>query len=241
MDDVAVTIDELHLQRGEQGVLRGISLAVPTGRIWALVGASGAGKSTLLRCIVALEAFDRGRIVLGPHTLLPGPVPAESRLRAVRRHVGLVFQQHALFTHLTVRENVTLAPIHTLGVAPATATTMADALLSTLGVAHRADAMPGQISGGEAQRVAIARALAMDPPLLLMDEPTAALDPARRGALVETLRGLAAQGRTLLLTTHDVEFAHAVADTVAVLDHGSIVESGPPSLVLPRYLDRLSA
>lgn len=240
-DGMAVAIDDLHLQRGEHAVLRGVSLAVPTGSVWALVGASGAGKSTILRCIVALERFDRGRIALGPHTLVPGAVPPESRLREVRRQVGLVFQHHALFTHLTVRENVMLAPMHTLGVAPTTAATMADTLLRALGVAHRADATPGQISGGEAQRVAIARALAMDPPLLLLDEPTAALDPARRGALVDTLRGLAAQGRTLLLTTHDVEFAHAVADTVAVLDYGSIVDSGPPGLVLPRYLDRLSA
>jgi ABC-type polar amino acid transport system ATPase subunit len=144
----------------------------------------------------------------------------------------MVFQQHALFPHLTVQENVTLALLHAAGIALGQANQLAESLLASLGVAHRRDAFPAQISGGEAQRVAIARALALDPPLLLMDEPTAALDPARRGALAETLRALSAAGRTLLITTHDVDFAKAVADDVAVMDGGEIIERGNARSVL---------
>lgn len=229
-------IDALRLTRRQQGepreVLRGISLTLPVGRICALMGVSGAGKSTVLRSVVALEAFDAGTIRVDGVSLHPGPVPRESALRQFRRKVGMVFQQHALFPHLTVHENVTLAPIHAGGAEPRLAAGIADELLASLGVAHRREAYPSQISGGEAQRVAIARALALDPPLLLMDEPTAALDPARRGALAETLRALAAAGRTLLVTTHDVDFAKAVADEVAVMAAGEIVEIGAARRVL---------
>jgi ABC-type polar amino acid transport system ATPase subunit len=240
-DAPTLHVEALHLARAHRAVLQGVSLTVHPGTVSVLVGTSGAGKSTLLRTIVALEPFDRGRIQLGPCLIEPGPVPPESQLRALRRRVGMVFQQHALFTHLTVRENVTLAPIHALGAAAPHAATIADALLASLGVAHRGDAYPNQISGGEAQRVAIARALAVDPPLLLMDEPTAALDPARRGALADSLRTLASQGRALLITTHDVEFARAVADVVSVLDGGLVVDQGAPAEVLPRYLARMAS
>ena len=231
-------IDALRLTRRQQGetreVLRGISLALPAGRVCALMGVSGAGKSTVLRSVAALEAFDAGAIRVDGVSLRAGLVPRESALRQFRRKVGMVFQQHALFPHLTVHENVTLAPVHAAGAVPQQASSMADALLESLGVAHRRDAYPSQISGGEAQRVAIARALALNPPLLLMDEPTAALDPARRGALAETLRALAAAGRALLITTHDVEFAKAVADEVAVMAAGEIVELGAAREVLER-------
>ncbi len=231
-------IDALRLTRRQQGetreVLRGISLALPAGRVCALMGVSGAGKSTVLRSVAALEAFDAGAIRVDGVSLRAGLVPRESALRQFRRKVGMVFQQHALFPHLTVHENVTLAPVHAAGVVAQQASSMADALLESLGVAHRRDAYPTQISGGEAQRVAIARALALDPPLLLMDEPTAALDPARRGALAETLRALAAAGRALLITTHDVAFAKAVADEVAVMAAGEIVELGAARDVLER-------
>lgn len=229
-------IEGLRLTRRQGGetrdVLRGVSLSLPAGRVCALMGVSGAGKSTILRTVVALEPFDAGTIRVDGVALRPGPVPRESALRQFRRKVGMVFQQHALFPHLTVHENVTLAPVHAAGAAPPHAAQVADALLESLGVAHRRSAYPSQISGGEAQRVAIARALALDPPLLLMDEPTAALDPARRGALAETLRTLATAGRTLLVTTHDVDFAKAVADEVAVMAAGEIVEHGPARRVL---------
>jgi ABC-type polar amino acid transport system ATPase subunit len=231
-------VEALRLTRRQQGesreVLRGISLSLPAGHVCALMGVSGAGKSTVLRSIVALEAFDAGTIRVDGVSLHPGPVPRESALRQFRRKVGMVFQQHALFPHLSVHENVSLAPVHAGGADPRHAARIADDLLASLGVAHRRDAYPAQISGGEAQRVAIARALALDPPLLLLDEPTAALDPARRGALAETLRALAAAGRTLLVTTHDVDFAKAVADEVAVMAAGEIVEIGAAREVLER-------
>jgi ABC-type polar amino acid transport system ATPase subunit len=210
-DSAVLHVESLRLTRRQQGaardVLRGVSLSLPAGRVCALMGVSGAGKSTVLRSVVALEAFDAGTIRVDGLSLRPGPVPKESALRQFRRKVGMVFQQHALFPHLTVHENVTLAPVHAAGAVPHQASRIADDLHVSLGVAHRRDAYPSQISGGEAQRVAIARALALNPPLLLMDEPTAALDPARRGALADTLRALAAAGRTLLITTHDVDFA----------------------------------
>jgi ABC-type polar amino acid transport system ATPase subunit len=234
--DGVLHIDGLRLVRRQAGesreVLRGVTLSLPSGRICALMGVSGAGKSTVLRAAVALDAFDAGAICVDGVVLRPGPVPGESALRALRRKVGMVFQQHALFPHLTVSQNITLAPVHALGAVPQHAGHIADELLASLGVAHRREAYPAQLSGGEAQRVAIARALALDPPLLLMDEPTAALDPARRGALADTLRALAASGRTLLITTHDIDFAKAVADDVAVMAHGEIVEIGDARRVL---------
>lgn len=236
MSDLLLHIESLRLTRRQQGeardVLRGVTLALPRGHVCALMGVSGAGKSTVLRSVAALEAFDGGHIAIDGVALRPGPLPRESALREFRRKVGMVFQQHALFPHLTVHENVTLAPVHVAATPTTQASRVADDLLASLGVAHRRDAYPLQISGGEAQRVAIARALALDPPLLLMDEPTAALDPARRNALAESLRALAASGRTLLITTHDVDFAAAVADEVAVMAAGEIVERGAAREVL---------
>lgn len=232
MSATALRIEGVRLSRGAREVLRGVDLSVARGEVWALMGVSGAGKSTVLRTAVALEAFDAGRIVVDGETLTPGRVPPESQLRALRRCIGMVFQEHALFPHLSARDNITLAPRHVADTAPATARARADALLSSLGVAHRADAFPGQLSGGEAQRVAIARALALDPHVLLMDEPTAALDPARRGALAVTLRELAHAGRALLITTHDIEFAKTVADHVAIMSLGTIVETGDARQVL---------
>src|SRR5262249_37446338 len=153
--------------------------------------------------IAALQAFDSGGITLGDVRLEPGAVPRESRLRGLRSKVGMVFQAHALFEHLTALDNVMLAPVHALRWTPGRAREVALGLLEELGVAARAPAYPRELSGGEAQRVAIARALAPNPSLLLMDEPTSALDPARRGALGETLRELAGHGRALLISTHD--------------------------------------
>jgi ABC-type polar amino acid transport system ATPase subunit len=216
-------IRDLHVSRGAVPVLRGIDLDVAPGEICALMGASGAGKSTVLRTVVALQSFDAGRITLGDVTLVPGAVPPESRLKALRRKVGMVFQAHALFEHLSALDNVTVGPIHALGWTREHADDVAMRLLTELGVWHRADALPRQLSGGEAQRVAIARALASDPATLLMDEPTSALDPARRGALGETLRELTTNGRSLLIATHDADFARAYANRVVVLEGGRIV------------------
>lgn len=224
----------LHARRGDVEILRGVDLDVAPGEICALMGVSGAGKSTVLRSIAALQPFSAGRISVGNVSLSAGPLPGEARLRPLRRTVGMVFQSHALFEHLTVMENVTLAPMHALGWERARAEDVARGLLDALGVLARARALPRELSGGEAQRVAIARALAPDPLVLLMDEPTSALDPARRGSLGETLRTLARSGRALLISTHDVDFARSYADRAAVLAKGVLVENGDADAVLGR-------
>jgi len=214
---VLLAIDRLTVRYDSRDVLRGLSLEVGRGEIVALMGPSGVGKSTALRAVSALQPFDEGRIVVDGFALAPGPVPPESRLVPLRRRVGLVFQAHALFSHLGARDNVTLALRHVLGQSRSEAEEVAAKLLASLDVGTRAAAWPSQLSGGEAQRVAIARALAPNPPLLLMDEPTAALDPARRSALGATLRRLSEQGRGLLIATHDTEFARGHADRVVQL------------------------
>jgi len=217
---VLLTIDRMHVRYEAREVLRGLSLEVARGEIVALMGPSGVGKSTALRAVAALQPFDEGRIVVDGFSLEPGPVPPESRLVPLRRRVGFVFQAHALFEHLSALDNVTLALRHVLRKTRTEADATASRLLQALEVDARAGAWPRQLSGGEAQRVAIARALAPDPHLLLMDEPTAALDPARRATLGATLRQLSSQGRALLIATHDAEFARANADRV--------ISFGPP-------------
>ena len=212
-----LTIDRLGVRFGARDVLRGLSLEVSRGEIVALMGPSGVGKSTALRAVAALQPFDQGQIVVDGFSLGPGPVPPESRLVPLRRRVGFVFQAHALFEHLSAFDNVTLALRHVLRKTRTEADATASRLLEALDVALRAGAWPRQLSGGEAQRVAIARALAPDPHLWLMDEPTAALDPARRATLGATLRQLSGQGRGLLIATHDAEFARANADRVITL------------------------
>lgn len=227
-----LVVRRLELTLGSVSVLRGLDFEVDCGELVALMGESGAGKSTALRAIVALEPFRAGSIHVGEVELSPGPLPPESRLRALRRSAGMVFQAHSLFDHLPALDNVTLALVHAMRVSPQRARERAMELLESLGVAHRATALPRQLSGGEAQRVAIARALALDPRVLLMDEPTAALDPQRRDALGRALRALAREGRALLVATHDLEFARSWADRVIVLDGGVAVREGPAAAVL---------
>ena len=213
-------IHELRLGYEGRAVLRALSLEVRPGEVVALMGLSGAGKTSALRAVAALQRFDAGRIVVDGFALEPGPVAPESRLKPLRQRVGLVFQGHALFAHLTALDNVTLALRHVLSKTRGEAEAVGEKLLASLDVGARAGAWPSQLSGGEAQRVAIARALAPDPALLLMDEPTAALDPARRSTLGSTLRRLCDQGRGLLVATHDAEFARANADRVVMLTTG---------------------
>jgi ABC-type polar amino acid transport system ATPase subunit len=232
MSRVVLSISGLRLSRGGQPVLRGVDLEVRQGEFVALMGLSGGGKTTVLRAVVGLEPFDAGEIALDGLALRSGPLPREARLRPLRRQVGIVFQFHHLFAHLSALENVVLAPVRAHGVARQAAEARARELLDSLGVLARADALPGALSGGEAQRVAIARALATDPPLLLLDEPTASLDPARRGELGQTLQGLRASGRTLLLTTHDYGFVRSFATRVVILAEGAVVEEGDPAQVL---------
>jgi ABC-type polar amino acid transport system ATPase subunit len=225
-------VRDVRLARGAREVLRGVTLEAARGEFVALMGLSGGGKTTVLRAVVALEAFDSGEIQVDGVRLAPGRVPRESHLRDLRRRVGMVFQHHHLFDHLTALENITLAPVHALTMRREAAAARARQLLDQLGVAPRAYALPRELSGGEAQRVAIARALATDPPLLLLDEPTASLDPARRGDLGDTLRSLSATGRTLVVTTHDDDFARDFADRVVILADGRVVEQGDPHQVL---------
>ena len=199
----ALEIRGLGVRRGARVIVDGVDLTVDRGAVVALTGPSGSGKTTILRAVAGLEPFS-------------GSVHIEGG------SAGLVFQSHCLFEHLSAMENVRLAPKHVRGLAEAEATARAMALLGELDVEHRADALPRALSGGEAQRVAIARALAMDPAVLLLDEPTASLDPVRRAELGRVLRGLAAAGRTLLLTSHDAGFVREFADSEVVLSEGRV-------------------
>jgi polar amino acid transport system ATP-binding protein len=226
-----VSVNELHLSRGKREVLRGVSFAADRGELVALMGLSGGGKTTILRTIAALEQFDSGTVEVGGVTLRPGANP-RATVRELRKQVGMVFQLHYLFEHLTALDNVTLAPTHVAHVAMPDAESRAMTLLDSLGVAHRRNAYPRELSGGEAQRVAIARSMAMDPSVLMLDEPTASLDPARRYELGETLVKLTKDGRTLLVTTHDDDFAREFATRVIILAEGEIVEHGDPQEVL---------
>ncbi|MGZ6989320.1 MAG: amino acid ABC transporter ATP-binding protein, partial [Thermoanaerobaculia bacterium] len=232
-----LSISGLRLSRGATEVLKGVDLSLERSELVALMGPSGCGKTTILRAVTALEPFQAGAIRVDGVPLSPGRISREAALGELRRKVGLVFQLHCLFDHLSVLDNVTLAPIHALRHSRSEAEARAQALLEGLGVAARAGSKPRELSGGEAQRVAIARALAVDPPLLLMDEPTASLDPARRNELGDSLATLTAQGRTLLLATHDVDFARDYATRVVVLSDGAVAEDGPTGEVLehPRH------
>jgi ABC-type polar amino acid transport system ATPase subunit len=226
MNDAVLDIADLHLRRGARTVLTGATLSVARGALVALMGPSGSGKTTILRAVAGLEPFQSGRITVDGVTLEGGaPIPASS-MRQLRRKVGMVFQFHCLFEHLTAIQNICLAPVHAHGVGADAARRRARELLMTFGVEHRANALPRELSGGEAQRVGIARALAVDPPLLLMDEPTASLDPARRAELGELLHGLLRQHRTLVVATHDEEFAREWATRVLRVREGRVVGEG---------------
>ncbi|MBM3782657.1 MAG: amino acid ABC transporter ATP-binding protein [Acidobacteria bacterium] len=207
-----VSLAGVQLNRGGRPILRNVHLTAEAGEVVALMGLSGSGKTTLLRLLARLEVPDAGEVVAPP--------------------AGLVFQFHFLFEHLSALDNVCLALVHVHRRPRAEAEARARRLLEELGVGHRADALPRHLSGGEAQRVAIARALAVDPPVLLLDEPTASLDPARRADLAGALRRLAQSGRTLILTSHDDDFVRAVATRLLVLADGVVVESGDPGTVL---------
>jgi ABC-type polar amino acid transport system ATPase subunit len=217
-----VRLENLCLSRGARQILTGVSIDVGRGRVVALMGASGSGKTTILRAIAGLERFDRGAIDVDGVRLAPGPTTAAA-MRPLRSKVCMVFQFHCLFEHLPVIQNVWLAPVHVHRTAKADAERRARELLALLGVDHRAQALPRELSGGEAQRVAIARALASDPPVLLMDEPTASLDPERRVELGSLLKDLVRRGRTLIIATHDEDFVADVATDVLKMVKGQVV------------------
>ena len=221
--DVVLRLRDVHLRRGHRQVLTGITFEVGRGELVAIMGPSGSGKTTILRAIAGLDPFQEGRVSVDGLTREGGVAVSSATLGELRRRVGMVFQFHCLFEHLSALQNVWLAPVHAHGVGVEEAKRRAQELLTAFGVEHRAHALPRELSGGEAQRVAIARALAVDPRLLLMDEPTASLDPARRAELAELLKNLVRHGRTLVIATHDEAFARGCAMRVLRVSDGAVV------------------
>jgi len=230
-----ITVRTLSKSHGTLPVLRSIDASVTKGETIAIVGPSGGGKSTLLRCLNYLETFDTGEVDIAGVKLVPGMGARQGEtLRQLRTNVGMVFQQFNLFPHLTALDNVTLAPRVVRNVDPKTATDRGKELLARVGLAERATMYPHQLSGGQQQRVAIARALAQDPQVLLFDEPTSALDPEMRDEVLRVMKDLAATGITMLVVTHEMQFAHDVASRVWLIDRGTIADDGPPAKVLAK-------
>jgi polar amino acid transport system ATP-binding protein len=228
MNDVMIEISGLNKSFGSLRVLCGIDLQVTRGDVVCVIGPSGSGKSTLLRCVNLLEEPTAGTVVVdGVEVTHP-----DADIDTARRHIGMVFQQFNLFTHLPVLENLTVAQRKVLGRSKEEAESVARHNLDRVGLAEKVDAMPSQLSGGQQQRVAIARALSMNPNVMLFDEPTSALDPELVGDVLGVMRQLADEGMTMLVVTHEMQFAREVADWVLFMDGGNIVEQGPPSEVI---------
>jgi glutamate transport system ATP-binding protein len=209
---------------GDNVVLDGIDLTVQRGEVIVIAGPSGSGKSTMLRCVNGLETIDAGSITFDGRPVKPG-----RGLPALRAEIGLVFQQFNLFPHMTVLENIALAPAKVKGFAKGKAKAAAHELLGRVGIAEKADQFPADLSGGQQQRVAIARALAMEPQLMLFDEPTSALDPEMIREVLDVMRDLARDGMTMLVVTHEMGFAREVCDRLVFIDGGRIVEEAPPA------------
>ena len=219
-----ISIKGLTKAYGTFTVLHGIDLDISEGEVVCVIGPSGSGKSTLIRCINHLEAFaPESRITVDGIRVEPGPALAK-----VRAEVGMVFQSFNLFPHMTVLKNVMLAPMRVRGTPPAEAERKARELLARVGISEQAEKFPGQLSGGQQQRVAIARALAMEPRVLLFDEPTSSLDPEMVGEVLDVMRKLAGSGVTMIVVTHEMGFARQVADRVIFMDQGQIVEQNEP-------------
>ena len=213
---------------GSLEVLRDIDVQVERGEVVCVIGPSGSGKSTLLRCVNLLEEPSAGKVSVDG-TELTDP---DTDLDGARRHVGMVFQQFNLFSHLSVLENLTVAQRKVLGRSKEESEKVAKENLAKVGLSEKADSMPAQLSGGQQQRVAIARALSMNPHVMLFDEPTSALDPELVGDVLGVMRKLADEGMTMLVVTHEMQFAREVADRVLFMDGGGIVEQGPPAEVI---------
>ncbi len=230
----AIRIDGLRKSFGSIEVLKGVSLRACEGDVVAIIGGSGSGKSTMLRCINFLETPTSGRIVIGGEeiALRPDGTPANRRqIEHARRRLGMVFQSFNLWTHKTILENLIEVPVHVLGVPKQEAIARAERLLKRVGLAEKAGAYPAFLSGGQQQRAAIARALAIEPRAMLFDEPTSALDPELVGEVLNVIRDLAAEGRTMILVTHEMKFAREVANHVIYLHNGVIEEEGPPDML----------
>lgn len=228
MSNVMIDVSGLDKSFGSLEVLRGVDLQVERGEVVCIIGPSGSGKSTLLRCVNLLEEPSAGKVVVDG-TDLTDP---DTDLDGARRHVGMVFQQFNLFSHLHVLDNLTVAQRKVLGRDKVAAEKIARENLARVGLLEKAYAMPAQLSGGQQQRVAIARALSMNPKVMLFDEPTSALDPELVGDVLGVMRELADEGMTMLVVTHEMQFAREVADRVLFMDGGGIVEQGPPAEVI---------
>jgi polar amino acid transport system ATP-binding protein len=243
MSEPMVKAEGVHKRFGRNEVLKGIDLEVEPGDVLCLLGPSGSGKSTFLRCINHLEKINSGRLSVDGELVGYRQVGdklhelRESEVARKRAEIGMVFQHFNLFGNMTALDNVTCAPIRVKHLARERARELGRELLERVGLGEKLDAYPAQLSGGQQQRVAIARALAMEPKLMLFDEPTSALDPELVGEVLDVMRGLAADGMTMVVVTHEMGFAREVADTVVFMDDGVVVETGRPDEVLsnPRH------
>lgn len=243
MEDKQLKIHVTNLKKnfGKLEVLKDISMDVHEGEVVVLLGPSGSGKSTLLRCLNQLETATAGQIMIDGHDV----TDKHTDINKVRENIGMVFQHFNLFNHLTVLDNMTLAPVHLKLMSKEEAKAEAMRLLERVGLADKADAFPSQLSGGQKQRVAIARALEMKPDIMLFDEPTSALDPEMVGEVLAVMKELARDGMTMVVVTHEIGFAREVASRVIFMEGGYIVEEGTPDEVIlnpkePRTIDFLS-
>ncbi len=234
----ALIVENIHKRFGQLEVLKGLSIAAQKGDVISVLGASGSGKSTFLRCINLLEIPDEGSITVGDETVRMKTdrrgrsAPADIRqVERIRTRLAMVFQQFNLWSHMTIMENVIEAPIHVLKVPRQEALARGEAYLRKAGIADKAKAYPAHLSGGQQQRAAIARALAMEPEVMLFDEPTSALDPELVGEVLQVMRDLAEEGRTMVVVTHEMGFAREVSSRVLFLHEGRIEEDGAPGQV----------
>ena len=222
-----IRVENLHKRFGEVEVLTGIDEHIKKGEVVVIIGPSGSGKSTFLRCLNLLEVPEEGKVFLDDQQINAPGVDVNK----VRQKMGMVFQHFNLFPHLTVRENITLAPVKLGKMSKEEADAKAMELLQTVGLTDKVDAYPAQLSGGQKQRIAIARSLAMDPEVMLFDEPTSALDPEMVGEVLDVMRDLARSGMTMVVVTHEMGFAREVGSRLLFMDQGSIVEQGLPAEV----------
>lgn len=235
----ALKVENLHKRFGELEVLKGVSLTAHQGDVISLIGSSGSGKSTLLRCINLLEIPNAGKVWLNDELIEmtvnrhgEAAPKSSAQVDRIRSRLGMVFQQFNLWSHMTILENIIEAPVHVLKKPKKEAQKEAMALLDKVGIADKAKSFPAHLSGGQQQRAAIARVLAMEPAVMLLDEPTSALDPELVGDVLEVMRQLTQEGRTMLLATHEMDFCKEVSTQVLFLDEGLVEEQGPPEKVL---------
>ena len=236
-----IRVNNLHKSFEKNEVLKGINEHIEKGEVVVVIGPSGSGKSTFLRCLNLLEVPTSGEIIFEGKNITDKKVD----INKIREKMGMVFQQFNLFTHKTVLDNLTIAPIKVKGVSKADAEKKAKELLDRVGLLNKADAYPSSLSGGQKQRIAIARALAMDPDVMLFDEPTSALDPEMVGEVLNVMKELAKEGMTMIVVTHEMGFAREVGDRILFMDKGNIMEEGTPEEIFsnpknPRTIDFLS-